>query len=476
MGGGPFCVPLFTVLLDFGVKAAAALSSAVVAGGGLSGTLYYITQCHPCDPRRPLIDYRLSLVLTPSVLVGSSIGVLGNKLLPAWLVTLVLLVLLTVLTWRMASKALLRAELKLRALHRQIDGGQEAPLAQDKEEEEEEDERTLQHMQQFDSPRVDLQRLASHLSLAPNMILHLEMRHAALQPKLLRRAATMQLRGTHHAAALHRFLSSPPRVLPEPRRRESWSMSRALSRGFRAGSFGRGSSRARRPPGPSSSEGALSGKGAMQGGPSYHVNGYAALSHIVSPFSAGDGGLPVHGAGGRGAPALESPFAQIAEGAAHSDDAQETEFEEPDYTHHGLLHISAYALLAGVLAGLLGIGGGSIISPLLIELRVNPAVGGATASLMVVFSGSLSLLSYALNGSLNVAYGAVYGITAFVAAAVGATAVGHIVRRTGKVSLIVIAMATVLSVALVVQTVFGLRTVIIDFIDHTQDSFSPFCN
>lgn len=30
--GGPFYVPLFTVLLDFGVKAAAALSSAVVTG------------------------------------------------------------------------------------------------------------------------------------------------------------------------------------------------------------------------------------------------------------------------------------------------------------------------------------------------------------------------------------------------------------------------------------------------------------
>ena len=82
--------------------------------------------------------------------------------------------------------------------------------------------------------------------------------------------------------------------------------------------------------------------------------------------------------------------------------------------------------------GLLGIGGGSIISPLLIELNVNPAVGGATASLMVVFSGSLSLLSYALGGTLNVVYGAIYGVTAFIAAAVGATVIGHIVRRTGK--------------------------------------------
>ena len=88
------------------------------AGGGLSGTLYYLFQRHPNDKSRPLIDYRLSLVLTPSVLVGSTAGVLGNKLLPTWLVTLVLILLLAFLTWRMVSKAwaLLRAEHRLRAL------------------------------------------------------------------------------------------------------------------------------------------------------------------------------------------------------------------------------------------------------------------------------------------------------------------------------------------------------------------------
>ena len=50
------------------------LNMSLLAGGGLSGTLYYMFQHHPDDPSRPLIDYRLSLVLTPSVLVGSTVG------------------------------------------------------------------------------------------------------------------------------------------------------------------------------------------------------------------------------------------------------------------------------------------------------------------------------------------------------------------------------------------------------------------
>ncbi len=56
------------------LRAGTWLNISLLAGGGLSGTLYYMFQHHPDDPNRPLIDYRLSLVLTPSVLVGSTIG------------------------------------------------------------------------------------------------------------------------------------------------------------------------------------------------------------------------------------------------------------------------------------------------------------------------------------------------------------------------------------------------------------------
>lgn len=37
----------------------------------------------------------------------------------------------------------------------------------------------------------------------------LEARHAALQPQLLKRAATLQAKGGPHDPALHRFLSTP---------------------------------------------------------------------------------------------------------------------------------------------------------------------------------------------------------------------------------------------------------------------------
>ena len=150
------------------------------------------------------------------------------------------------------------------------------------------------------------------------------------------------------------------------------------------------------------------------------MRGLARL-HTQPGHACRAGAKAPRGAGGRHARAtLRLPYAQ-------------TTLPHPTLPYPTLPYPTLPYRACGA-AGLLGIGGGSIISPLLIELNVNPAVGGATASLMVVFSGSLSLLSYALSGSLNVTYGAVYGVTAFVAAAVGATVIGHIVRRTGKAS------------------------------------------
>lgn len=49
--------------------------------------------------------------------------------------------------------------------------------------------------------------------------------------------------------------------------------------------------------------------------------------------------------------------AEAADGHAEkvSAAAQPSDFQEPDYTIRGLLHTSAFALLAGVLAGALGL-------------------------------------------------------------------------------------------------------------------------
>lgn len=43
-------------------------------GGALGSVACVVQQHHPADPRRPLIDYSLALVLTPTLLLGCNTG------------------------------------------------------------------------------------------------------------------------------------------------------------------------------------------------------------------------------------------------------------------------------------------------------------------------------------------------------------------------------------------------------------------
>jgi len=92
VGGGLFWVPLFTALLQFSVKSAAALSQSCVAGGCIGGTLYSIMQRHPHDRLRPVMDYNLSLVLMPALVQGISFGVMLNYILPSLVLSCLLVI------------------------------------------------------------------------------------------------------------------------------------------------------------------------------------------------------------------------------------------------------------------------------------------------------------------------------------------------------------------------------------------------
>ena len=63
-----------SVVTGFSVKMSTALSQAVIAGGALGSTAYALSRRHPLDRKRPLVDFELTLMLTPMLLLGVSAG------------------------------------------------------------------------------------------------------------------------------------------------------------------------------------------------------------------------------------------------------------------------------------------------------------------------------------------------------------------------------------------------------------------
>jgi uncharacterized membrane protein YfcA len=55
-----------------------------------------------------------------------------------------------------------------------------------------------------------------------------------------------------------------------------------------------------------------------------------------------------------------------------------------------------YSFVSGLMAGLLGIGGGLILGPLLLELGLHPLVSTATSNFLVLFTSSSTSVQFIL--------------------------------------------------------------------------------
>ena len=53
-----------------------------------------------------------------------------------------------------------------------------------------------------------------------------------------------------------------------------------------------------------------------------------------------------------------------------------------------------YSFTSGCMAGLLGIGGGLILGPLLLQLNIHPMVSTATSNFLVLFTASSTSIQF----------------------------------------------------------------------------------
>ncbi|KAL3850654.1 hypothetical protein ACJIZ3_012536 [Penstemon smallii] len=113
------------------------------------------------------------------------------------------------------------------------------------------------------------------------------------------------------------------------------------------------------------------------------------------------------------------------------------------------------ALLTGILGGLFGVGGGMLISPLLLQMGIEPEVTAATCSFMVFFSSSMSAIQYLLLGMDHIYNALAFAVICFVGSIVGQTLVHRAIMKHGRASLIVFSVGIVMVLSTVLITSFG---------------------
>ncbi|XP_021829209.1 sulfite exporter TauE/SafE family protein 3-like isoform X2 [Prunus avium] len=95
VGGGGFFIPMLTLIIGFDQKSSIAVSKCMITGTATATVMYNLRRRHPTPTLDlPIIDYDLALLFQPVLVLGISIGVSLNVVLSDWMITILLFIVL----------------------------------------------------------------------------------------------------------------------------------------------------------------------------------------------------------------------------------------------------------------------------------------------------------------------------------------------------------------------------------------------
>lgn len=150
--------------------------------------------------------------------------------------------------------------------------------------------------------------------------------------------------------------------------------------------------------------------------------------------------------------------------------------EQSDWKPWRLTIFWVLMLALGVLAGTIGLGGGVLISPVLLELHVHPQTAAATSTFITFFASTVATVAFGLDDRLNLQYMAVYAPICLVGGFFGVYVLSGLIKKYNITSIVSILMGVLvlLSAGLVIG--FALRESIQDLVNGQPLTVESLCN
>lgn len=127
--------------------------------------------------------------------------------------------------------------------------------------------------------------------------------------------------------------------------------------------------------------------------------------------------------------------------------------------------------IAGLCAGMFGIGGGIIKGPLMLEMRILPAVASATAATMILFTSFAATVAYLTYDEMNVRFAPFLFITGFVSALIGRTTLNYFVEKYKRQSFI----AIIIGLTVVGSTIAMTAAAVTDIVHNGDENANHIC-
>ncbi|XAR50643.1 hypothetical protein NMG60_11005016 [Bertholletia excelsa] len=143
---------------------------------------------------------------------------------------------------------------------------------------------------------------------------------------------------------------------------------------------------------------------------------------------------------------------------------------------HKLVLYCFFAVFAGVIGGLLGIGGGGILGSIYLEMGAPPQVSSATATFAMLFSSSMSVIEYYLLRRFPVPYALYLAGVATIAAFVGQHVAKKVISLLGRASLIIFILSTIASLSAITLGGVGISRSVAKMKRHEYMGFGGICS
>jgi len=148
--------------------------------------------------------------------------------------------------------------------------------------------------------------------------------------------------------------------------------------------------------------------------------------------------------------------------------------EDPVWNLKSLRFYGMFTFIAGIVAGLIGIGGGMVLGPLMLVMGINPRVSSATTATMIVLTSSSVAVIFVTSGLVPWSYAVFYFFVCLSGALVGKSKIDGYVKRTGRSSILIFILAIIIAFA-TIGCFFVLFLLLADK-DWCLDGFNKFCN
>ena len=132
-----------------------------------------------------------------------------------------------------------------------------------------------------------------------------------------------------------------------------------------------------------------------------------------------------------------------------------------------------FTFIAGIVAGLIGIGGGMVLGPLMLILGVHPRVSSATTATMVVLTSSSVAVMFVTSGLVPWEYATTFFCICLIGAYIGKKHIDGYVKKTGMSSILIGILASIIGFATI-----GCFVIVILNLSKSNwcfDGFKQFC-